>query len=83
MPHARHVQEHLRDRVFSPAEHWRDANRLTAGLAALLGQPATRQRIAEAGRATVESLGGALERTLQLLDPYLMQLQLQQRSEHA
>jgi 3-deoxy-D-manno-octulosonic-acid transferase len=60
-----------------------DANRLTAGLAALLGQPATRQRIAEAGRATVESLGGALERTLQLLDPYLMQLQLQQRSEHA
>jgi 3-deoxy-D-manno-octulosonic-acid transferase len=60
-----------------------DANRLTAGLAALLGQPATRQRIAEAGRATVESLGGALERTLQMLDPYLMQLQLQQRSEHA
>jgi 3-deoxy-D-manno-octulosonic-acid transferase len=60
-----------------------DANRLTAGLAALLGQPATRQRIAEAGRATVESLGGALGRTLQLLDPYLMQLQLQQRSEHA
>jgi 3-deoxy-D-manno-octulosonic-acid transferase len=60
-----------------------DANRLTAGLAALLGQPAARQRIAEAGRATVESLGGALDRTLQMLDPYLMQLQLQQRSEHA
>jgi 3-deoxy-D-manno-octulosonic-acid transferase len=60
-----------------------DANRLTAGLAVLLGQPAARQRIAEAGRATVESLGGALDRTLQMLDPYLMQLQLQQRSEHA
>jgi 3-deoxy-D-manno-octulosonic-acid transferase len=60
-----------------------DSDRLTAGLAALLAQPDTRQRIAEAGRATVERLGGALERTLQLLDPYLMQLQLQQRSEHA
>jgi 3-deoxy-D-manno-octulosonic-acid transferase len=65
------------------AELVSDANRLTAGLAALLGQPATCQRIAEAGRATVESLGGALGRTLQMLDPYLMQLQLQQRSEHA
>jgi 3-deoxy-D-manno-octulosonic-acid transferase len=60
-----------------------DSDRLTAGLAALLAQPDTRQRIAEAGRVTVERLGGALERTLQLLDPYLMQLQLQQRSEHA
>jgi 3-deoxy-D-manno-octulosonic-acid transferase len=65
------------------AELVSDANRLTAGFAALLGQPATCQRIAEAGRATVESLGGALGRTLQMLDPYLMQLQLQQRSEHA
>jgi 3-deoxy-D-manno-octulosonic-acid transferase len=65
------------------AELVSDSNRLTAGLAALLAQPAARQRIAEAGRMTVERLGGALERTLQLLDPYLMQLQLQQRSEHA
>jgi 3-deoxy-D-manno-octulosonic-acid transferase len=60
-----------------------DGERLTAGLAALMGQPAVRARVAEAGQATVETLSGALERTLQSLDPYLMQLQLRQRADHA
>ena len=36
-----------------------------------------------AARATVEGLSGALERTLQSLDPYLMQLRLRQRADHA
>jgi hypothetical protein len=31
----------------------------------------------------VETLGGALDRTLASLDPYLMQLQLHQRARHA
>ena len=44
---------------------------------------AARARAAEAARATVESLGGALERTLQSLEPYLMQLQLRGRAGHA
>lgn len=65
------------------AELVTDGERLTAAMAALMAQPAVRTRIAEAGKTTVESLGGALERTLHALDPYLMQLQLRQRADHA
>jgi len=65
------------------AELVTDADRLTAGLGALLAQPAARASVAETARATVEGLSGALERTLQLLEPYLMQLQLRQRADHA
>ena len=60
-----------------------DGQRLTAALAALLSQPERRDRLATAARTTVDRLGGALERTLQALDPYLMQLQLRQHTEHA
>ena len=60
-----------------------DASKLTAGFGALLAQPAVRVRAADAARATVEGLSGALERTLQSLDPYLMQLRLRQRAGHA
>ncbi len=65
------------------AELVTDADRLTAGLGAWLGDPAARARVADAARTTVEALGGALERTLQSLEPYLMQLQLRQRAGHA
>lgn len=65
------------------AEPVGDEDRLTAALAAMLGQPAVRERVAGSAKATVDALGGALERTLQSLDPYLMQLQLRQRSRHA
>lgn len=60
-----------------------DSDRLAAGIASLLAEPAARTRLAEAARTTVDRLGGALERTLLSLDPYLMQLQLQQRTDHA
>jgi 3-deoxy-D-manno-octulosonic-acid transferase len=60
-----------------------DTERLTAAAAAWLADPAARQRVAEVGRNTVEALGGALEHTLQSLDPYLMQLLLLQRAAHA
>ena len=60
-----------------------DGKRLTAALAAMLSQPALRERVAHAGKTTVESLSGALDRTLHALDPYLMQLQLRQRADHA
>jgi 3-deoxy-D-manno-octulosonic-acid transferase len=63
------------------AEAVNDSDRLTAALAALMGQPALRDRVAHAGKITVESLSGALARTLQALDPYLMQLQLRQRAD--
>jgi len=60
-----------------------DANLLTARLGAWLTDPVACAGVTDAARATVESLGGALDRTSQSLDPYLMQLQLRQRAGHA
>ena len=65
------------------AELVNDVNQLTAGFAACLADPDACAHIAEAGRTTVENLSGALDRTLSSLDPYLMQLQLRNRSTHA
>jgi 3-deoxy-D-manno-octulosonic-acid transferase len=65
------------------AEAVADATRLAAAFGAWLGDADARARAAEAARATVEGLGGALERTLQALEPYLMQLQLGGRTGHA
>lgn len=65
------------------AEPVADAEQLTAGLAAWLRDPATRDRAAQAARTTVENLSGALDRTLASLEPYLMQLQLPGRADHA
>ena len=61
------------------AEPVADAEQLSGAFAAWLGDPARRARALPMPRTTtVESLGGALERTLQSLDPYLMQLRLRQ-----
>ena len=65
------------------AEPVADAGKLTAGLAALLTQTEKRARVAAAARTTVERLSGALERTVQSLEPYLMQLRLHQRADNA
>ena len=45
-----------------------------------LADPAARKSVADAAAAAVEKLGGALERTLTALEPYLMQLQLERRA---
>ena len=42
-----------------------------------------RRRRRRRARARSNALGGALERTLASLEPYLMQLRLQQRADHA
>jgi 3-deoxy-D-manno-octulosonic-acid transferase len=65
------------------AELVNDVSQLTAGFAACLADPEGCTHIADAGYATVENLSGALDRTLSSLDPYLMQLQLRNRSTHA
>ncbi|MFA6264796.1 MAG: 3-deoxy-D-manno-octulosonic acid transferase [Pseudolabrys sp.] len=69
------------------AEPVDDADRLTATFAAMLASDDMRNSVATAARNTVDALGGALGRTLQSLDPYLMQLMLRQpggqRGEHA
>jgi 3-deoxy-D-manno-octulosonic-acid transferase len=61
------------------AELVADEAALTACLAAWLANPAARKTAAEAAAATVGKLGGALERTLAALEPYLMQLRLEHR----
>lgn len=65
------------------AEQVDEPGKLGPALAAWLANPAARERAAQAGRATVASLTGALERTLTSLEPYLMQLQLRGRGGHA
>lgn len=65
------------------AETVESVDRLTAHLAAWLADPDACARVADAAGIVVRNLGGALDRTLASLDPYLMQLQLRQRIHHA
>lgn len=60
-----------------------DVGGLVAHFATWLADPLAGASIGEAGHTVVENLGGALDRTLGSLDPYLMQLQLLQRTRHA
>ncbi len=62
------------------AELVADEEALTARLGEWLADAAARQAAAAAAAGTVERLGGALKRTLAALDPYLMQLRLEQRA---
>ncbi len=57
-----------------------DEEALTSKLGAWLADQAARTAVAKAGAATVDKLSGALERTLAALDPYLMQLRLEQQA---
>lgn len=54
-----------------------DGRTLAAAAYRLLADPAFRATMIAAGQATVESFGGALERTLAAIDPYLVQIQLE------
>ncbi|MCS0502298.1 3-deoxy-D-manno-octulosonic acid transferase [Ancylobacter mangrovi] len=54
-----------------------DARSLAATAFTLLAERAVRQRMIEAGKTTVASFGGALERTLAAIDPYLVQIRLE------
>ena len=57
-----------------------DEATLLAELNGWLRNPAARGAVADAAKRTVHTLGGALERTLAALDPYFMQLRLEQRA---
>ena len=57
-----------------------DKDALTDQLGDWLRNPATRNAAAAAAGKTVRELGGALDRTLAALDPYLMQLRLEQKA---
>ncbi len=62
------------------AELVADEEALIARLGAWLADPEARSTVANAGVEAVDKLSGALERTLAALDPYLMQLRLEQRA---
>ncbi|MBX9710246.1 MAG: 3-deoxy-D-manno-octulosonic acid transferase [Xanthobacteraceae bacterium] len=49
----------------------------------LLSNPAARSRVSGAGASVVNRLGGALDRTLAALEPYLLQLRLERASVDA
>lgn len=57
-----------------------DEDALTAKLGEWLADQSARTAVAKAGEDAVEKLSGALERTLAAIDPYLMQLRLEQRA---
>ncbi|UTD27674.1 3-deoxy-D-manno-octulosonic acid transferase [Bradyrhizobium sp. WD16] len=54
-----------------------DADDLALRIARLLGNEAARARMVAAGTEVVTRLGGALERTLAALEPYLLQLRIE------
>ena len=56
---------------------------LVKQLGQLLADPALRQRSVDAAERVVEQLGGALERTLAALEPYLLQLRLEMGAANA
>src|SRR5262249_24503423 len=64
------------------AEEVDDAEKLAARIGALLSDARLRATVAAAALKTVETLGGALDRTLTAIDPYLMQLRLEYREAH-
>lgn len=54
-----------------------DARSLAASTYMLFADSAARQRMVDAGQATIAGFGGALERTLAAIDPYLVQIRLE------
>ncbi len=56
-----------------------DEETLLSELSGWLHNPASRRAVADAGSKAVRPLGGALDRTLAALDPYFMQLRLEQQ----
>jgi 3-deoxy-D-manno-octulosonic-acid transferase len=65
------------------AEMVAEPARLAARIGTLLKDPDERMRVTAAGKKTVEVLGGALDRTMTALEPYLIQLRLENRPSHA
>jgi 3-deoxy-D-manno-octulosonic-acid transferase len=59
------------------------SEQLVKQLGQMLGNEAAREAAIEAGHRVVERLGGALDRTLHALEPYLMQLRLEAGAQDA
>ena len=60
-----------------------DAGKLTMQIGAWIEDGAARQEIAERARRCVDKLGGALDLAISALEPYFMQLRMQDHTAHA
>jgi 3-deoxy-D-manno-octulosonic-acid transferase len=60
-----------------------DADALAERVQLWLADPTARRRASDAARATIEHLGGGLQRTLTALEPYLVELAVKNRGAHA
>ena len=78
-------QRCLRGARSAPAARGRPTRQeaLVKQLGQLLADPAARDASAAASERVVEQLGGALERTLAALEPYLLQLRLEMGAANA
>nr|WP_046866448.1 3-deoxy-D-manno-octulosonic acid transferase [Microvirga massiliensis] len=56
-----------------------DEEALIESLDRLLGDPARMRRMARAGTETIQELGGAVDRTLQTIEPFIAQMKLAER----
>jgi len=65
------------------AEQVTDVGKLTVRVGAWLKDAEERAKVVAAARETVATLGGALDRTIAALDPYLMQIRLERRGSDA
>ena len=65
------------------AEQVADVGKLTVRVGAWLKDADERAKVVAAARETVATLGGALDRTIAALDPYLMQIRLERRGSDA
>jgi 3-deoxy-D-manno-octulosonic-acid transferase len=61
------------------AEMVTDTGKLTVRIGAWLTDTEARKRVAQTGLEAMDTLAGALERTVAALDPYLMQFRLERR----
>ena len=65
------------------AEQVTDVGKLAVRVGAWLKDANERAAVVEAAKETVATLGGALDRTLAALEPYLMQIRLERRDDDA
>jgi 3-deoxy-D-manno-octulosonic-acid transferase len=65
------------------AESVTDVGKLAVRMGALLKDTRERKAVVTAARDTITTLGGALERTLSALDPYLVDVRRERRDGHA
>ena len=60
-----------------------DSGKLAVRIGAWLKDTEARQAVADKALKSMDTLAGALERTLAALEPYLMEFRLDRRTDHA